>query len=602
MFDESDVKNLIERFYSIDEPTLIRPGVEDQGELLSSLKMQTSFVLPLNNRSKKLGLLVLLDIMDLKGTDQILDALKSIAGLLSLILHNSFLYRNLETLVDQRTKALKESEEKYRLLFDNAGDGILILDMKGKIQAINRKISELLGYTEDELRLMNLADLDTSDEAELSRIRLKILSEKGSISFNTTHLCKGGSSVSVEVNAQRIFWNNQPAIFCICRDITERKRTEQLLQNTQKLESLGILAGGIAHDFNNLLGGIFGYIDLAQADFTGQDPKRFLSKAMDAIERARGLTQQLLTFSKGGMPIQKVSPLFPFVQETAQFALSGSNISLKCTISNDLHNCFFDKNQVGQVIDNIVINAQQAMPLGGVIELRAENIIIEKDPGRALSEGHYVKISVTDQGIGIPESIITKIFDPFFTTKPKGHGLGLATCYSIIRKHGGCIEVQSQQGKGSTFHVYLPAIFSETIIESKKTLSNHSGKGMFLVMDDEPVMRDTIGAMLSSFGYIPVLKENGSDIIDSFESLYKDKYPVSGMIFDLTVPGAMGGKDAVEIIRKTDRKVPVFVMSGYTDDPVMANPAEFGFTASICKPFSKNDFSKLLNDHLFRDP
>lgn len=596
-FDDPGVKNLIEVFFTIEEPALFKPGTGVIGKQLEALNLQTSFVLPLKKNDNKLGLLVLLDIMDLKGTEQVLEGLESIAGLLSLVLHNSFLYRNLEAVVEKRTRAFRESEEKYRLLFDNAGDGILMLDMNGKILSANQTMLDLLGYSENELLLMDVFDFDSSDGVSHADDYLKIIADKGNVSFTTSYICKDGSLISIEVNARSITWNNEPVTFCICRDITERRHTEQILQNTQKLESLGILAGGIAHDFNNLLGGIFGYIDLALSD-TGMDFRKFLSKAMDAIDRARGLTQQLLTFSKGGAPIQKVASLFPFMKETAQFALSGTNISLSCSIPEGLHNCFFDKNQIGQVIDNVIINAQQAMPLGGTIELRAENVTIGNNFEGILKEGPYVKISIKDQGIGIPEKIINKIFDPFFTTKPKGHGLGLATCHSIIRKHGGCIEVESQPGDGTAFYIYLPAALSVSTDEPQNTLCKHSGNGLFLVMDDEAVIRDSIGAILTSFGYTPVLKENGLEIVDSFISFRKENRAVCGMIFDLTVPGGMGGRDAVELIRHADSNVPVFVMSGYTDDPVMSNPRQFGFTASICKPFSRNDLSKLLNGYL----
>jgi PAS domain S-box-containing protein len=253
-------------------------------------------------------------------------------------------------------------------------------------------------------------------------------------------------------------------IFGIIHDITERKKTEeehlkyeQQLQQNQKLESLGILAGGIAHDFNNLMGGIFGYIDIANENSNDSHVSSNLSKAMDTIERARALTRQLLTFAKGGSPILQTGTLSPFLRETVQFALSGSNVSCRYDIPKELLACIFDVHQIGQVIDNLIINAQQAMPSGGTIEVSARNIMLEEKAHPKLPKGNYVKVAVKDGGIGIPEEIISKIFDPFFTTKSKGHGLGLATCYSIMKKHGGCIDVESEPGRGSTFTVYLPA-------------------------------------------------------------------------------------------------------------------------------------------------
>jgi len=384
-------------------------------------------------------------------------------------------------------------------------------------------------------------------------------------------------------------------IVAVALDITERRNAEEALRNIQKLESLGLLAGGIAHDFNNLMCGIFGYIDMAIESSTDDKVTRYLSKSMNTIDRARALTQQLLTFAKGGAPIQQTGNLFPFVQETAQFALSGANVSSSFDVPENLWQCNFDKNQFGQVIDNIVINAKQAMSGGGSIELSAKNITFAEKEHPALTNGDYVKISIRDYGIGIPKEILPRIFDPFYTTKATGHGLGLATCYSIIKRHGGCIEVESQPGKGSTFHIYLPASKDSNLSNTMKTAALHKGKGVFLVMDDQEVMRDTIGDMLESLGYTAVCKENGNEAIKFVSSETKANRKIAGMIFDLTIPGGMGGKEAIGEIRKLDSKTPVFVTSGYAEDPIMAIPNDHGFTASICKPFRKSELSAMLN-------
>ena len=378
----------------------------------------------------------------------------------------------------------------------------------------------------------------------------------------------------------------------------ERENMLKKTQNMDRLESLGILAGGIAHDFNNLMGGILGYIDMARLITKEGKVSSYLSKAMNAIDRARALTGQLLTFAKGGAPIQKIDHLFPFVEETAKFALSGANVSCNFDVPQDLWACNFDKNQIGQVIDNFVINAQQAMPVGGTIEFSSRNITFAENEHPLLEKGNYVKISITDTGIGIPKELLAKIFDPFFTTKPKGHGLGLATCYSIIKRHGGCIDVESEQGKGSTFHVYLPASTETVSAAKKKTVKTHHGSGTFLVMDDEEVMRETISDMLGALGYTVVSKNHGQGAIDFYHSETKSNRTIVGMIFDLTVPGGMDGKAAIEEIRKTNKDIPAFVASGYADDPVMKNPAEYGFSASICKPFMRKELTEMLNRYM----
>ena len=381
-------------------------------------------------------------------------------------------------------------------------------------------------------------------------------------------------------------------------DITERRNIEEDLRKSQKLESLGVLAGGIAHDFNNLMGGVYGYVDLAKHLSSDETICGYLEEAMVTIMRARGLTQQLLTFAKGGAPIQKVNRLFPFVQDTAQFALSGSNVSCQFEFQENLWACNFDKGQIGQVIDNIFINAIQAMPIGGTIVLTAFNVSLSEGEHPSLSKGDYVKISVKDQGIGIQRDLITKIFDPFFTTKLTGHGLGLATCYSIVKRHNGCIDVESEMGKGTTFHIYLPASIDVVSSDTDLVGALHKGSGTFLIMDDEIVIRETVGKILTSFGYNVISKENGNDAIAFYLEETKENRNLSAMIFDLTVPGNMGGLGAIEKIRKLNSQVPIFVASGYGEDPVMKSPSDFGFTASICKPFRISELSEMLNKHL----
>ncbi|MBN1982412.1 MAG: PAS domain-containing protein [Chitinivibrionales bacterium] len=388
------------------------------------------------------------------------------------------------------------------------------------------------------------------------------------------------------------------SVLSICRDVTGLKKMQEEIQRGQKLESLGLLAGGIAHDFNNLLGGIFGYIDMARECTNDTRSSIYLSKALSTIDRARGLTQQLLTFAKGGAPILAIDNLFPYVQECAQFALSGSNVTCKVTVQEKLWPCSFDKNQIGQVIDNIIINALQAMPMGGTIEICASNCSLDEHQRPHRCKGNFVKISIKDSGIGIPEEMLSRIFDPFFTTKTKGHGLGLSTCYSIITRHGGCIEVDSIPGKGSTFHFYLPAGTDAVVTPQAEVELTHKGSGTFLVMDDEEVMRETIKEMLKSFGYSVVCTENSTETLEFIKSEKRADRKLSGMIFDLTIAGGIGGKETVAEVRKICKTIAVFVVSGYADDPVIAEPTRFGFTASICKPFRKMELAKMLNLHM----
>jgi two-component system, cell cycle sensor histidine kinase and response regulator CckA len=498
-------------------------------------------------------------------------------------------------------EAIYANEVRFRQLADSTFEAIVIHD-KGILLDVNASFCTMFGYDRSEVVGKPVMDLVAPESRDLVLRSIRTGYDK---SYENGIVRKDGTVVAIETIARKIQHEGRTVRVTAMRDITERKKAEeehlkyvQQLQQMQKLESLGILAGGIAHDFNNLMGGIYGYIDLANGETDKNSISTYLAKAMATIDRARALTRQLLTFAKGGAPIQKIGNLFPFVEETAKFALSGANVSCHFDVPQDLWACNFDKNQIGQVVDNLIINAQQAMPVGGTIELSALNISLSEKEHPLLIKGNYVKMSVKDCGIGIPKEYISKIFDPFFTTKARGQGLGLATCFSIIKRHGGCIDVESELGKGSTFKVYLPASSVSVLDASDKIIPMHKGTGCFLVMDDEEVMRETMRTILELFGYTVVCKENGHDAVDFFKSEMTENRTFIGMIFDLTVPGSKGGQAAVAEIRKLNTKIPVFVASGYADDPVMKNPVEFGFSASICKPFVIAELSEMLNNYL----
>jgi PAS domain S-box-containing protein len=507
--------------------------------------------------------------------------------------------------IDITERRLAEIElEKANYFFEKIIDGMpgifYLYDSNYTLRRWNYNHEVLLGYTAVELSGRPVRQFfKTDDNADrIVKEMDKIMSDGGTSFFEGQLRHNKGHEIPFILSATRIQSNDSFMIFGFGIDITDRKRTEDALMNTQKLESLGVLAGGIAHDFNNLMGGIFGFIELAIASSSEESVRKLLTRTMQTIDRTRNLTQQLLTFAKGGSPIQEVAPLFPFIQQTAQFALSGSSISCHFNIAQDLWSANYDKNQLGQVFDNLIINAQQAMPLGGVIELSARNITIAKGEHPILKPGDYVRISVTDTGVGIPQEIQKRIFDPFFTTKTKGHGLGLATCYSIINRHGGCIDVYSEPGKGSTFKVYLPASTGVITSQLNDKKQVHKGEGTFLIMDDEEVIRDIISAMLVSFGYTVVCTQNGKEAVDYVANALKNNRTVDVMLFDLTVPGAMGGKEAIDLIRKMHVTVPAFVASGYADDPIIKNPMGYGFTGSISKPFMRNELIELLEKHM----
>jgi PAS domain S-box-containing protein len=494
--------------------------------------------------------------------------------------------------ISQRIRAeaaLRGSEQRIRTFLDSTSDMAFMKDENFRHSIANHALCKFFGKTESEI--IGKTDFDLMDEQDAAKCR----------KTDEQTLISNGLVITEEVVGGRYFETmkfpvkleeGKNGIGAYIRDITERKIAEEAMQRTVKLESLGVLAGGIAHDFNNLLTGIFGYIDLARSSSKDTKTTEYLEATLATMNRAKALTLQLLTFAKGGHPVQRITSLPPLIREAAQFALSGSNISCKFFFDENLNPCNIDKNQIGQVIDNIVINAQQAMPNGGTIEISARNSSLGEKEHPSLSKGEYVKVSIKDNGIGIPKDIMPRIFDPFYTTKTKGHGLGLATCYSIVNRHGGCIDVESEPSNGSMFHVYLPASTKARVAEAP-VIVNRKGSGAVLVVDDEEVIRDTVQKMLESLGYAVVCKNDGKEAVDFFKS-ETPKLKFSAIIFDLTIPGGMGGMEAVKEIRKVNKEIAVFVASGYADNSVMKNPAQYGFTASISKPFTIAELSEML--------
>lgn len=520
------------------------------------------------------------------------------------------IYRDI-TLRKKTEEALRESEEKYRFFIQETHEGVSLIDENGVVIIWNRMMEKITGIPLTEAiggyqwdLMYKMFPPEKRNPEHLNSIKVKILNslETGIPPFNGPMLIKSVRNDSEEFFIEQTVFPIKTSkgfqFGSINRDITQSRKLMEHAFQSQKLESLGILAGGIAHDFNNLLAGIYGYIDLAISNTSDSDTAEYLKRSISTIERASGLTRQLLTFAKGGAPAKKVEKLFPFLKETALFALSGSNVSCDIEYPDDLPSCNFDRSQLSQVVENIIINAQQAMPDGGTIKLSACNVIIGRNGHQVLPEGKYVRISIKDSGTGIHNSILPRIFDPFFTTKEKGHGLGLATCYSIMKRHNGCIDVESGTGHGSTFHAYLPAAEIELLPEEISSFSRHTGRGKIVVVDDEEIIRTILCKMLALLGYEPVCMESGEKAVEFFIQEKTAGKKIKAMFFDLTIPGGKGGRESVSEIRNICLETPVFVVSGYAEDPVMSNPKEYGFTASICKPFTMTDLEKMLNENL----
>ncbi|MEJ2055021.1 MAG: ATP-binding protein [Calditrichaceae bacterium] len=388
-------------------------------------------------------------------------------------------------------------------------------------------------------------------------------------------------------------------VVIVFRDITDQLKMEKELFKNQKLESLGVLAGGIAHDFNNLLTAITGNLSLSRFALN-KNHKIYhrLELAEKASDRARDLIRQLLTFSKGGTPVKQTTSIRDLVKETTEFVLRGSKVKYEIDFPPDLYSVDVDPGQINQVIHNIILNANQAMPNGGIIKISAKNKKITSRSRVPLKPGNYIRLNIEDNGPGIPSSHKQKIFDPFFTTKTNGSGLGLASAFSIIKRHQGFITLDSDIGKGSVFKIYLPSTLKEVRKNEHPISFEMKGDGKILVMDDELFVRDTASDMLSFLGFNVVCVKDGSQMLKEYETAHKRNEPYDAVILDLTIPGGMGGEAALKKLRNFDPNVTAIVASGYSSDPIMANYSKYGFKARLIKPYNLQEVGKILQSTL----
>jgi PAS domain S-box-containing protein len=499
-------------------------------------------------------------------------------------------------------EALRESSARLQALINAIPDIIYFKDAEGRNLVVNKAFEKMVGLTykkivgktDEELLPPDLADYCKQSDAKVIKSGQALRSEEQCVD-------KDGKRVFFETIKAPLHDDKGKVmgLVGVSRDTTERKKMQEELLKAKKLESIGILAGGIAHDFNNILTGILGNISVAKAKVNSEDEIfKTLVKAEKASLRAKDLTQQLLTFSKGGAPIKETTSIGELIEDSANFVLRGSNVKCEFSIPDGLWPVEIDKGQINQVLNNLIINADQSMPDGGVINVSAENVSISAKDTLPLKKGRYIKIIIKDQGIGIPEQHLQKIFDPYFTTKKKGDGLGLATSYSIVKNHKGHIQVESKLGAGSTLIIYLPA--SRKKITKKKLPEEKplAGKGRILVMDDEDVVREVVGDLLSILGYEVEFAKDGDEVIGLYKKAVKSGQPFDAVIMDLTVPGGMGGKESIKKLLKIDPEVKAIVSSGYSNDPVMSDFKKYGFRGIVAKPFKMEELSQVLHQVL----
>jgi signal transduction histidine kinase/CheY-like chemotaxis protein len=512
---------------------------------------------------------------------------------------------------------LLEQEVFFQNLFQMIPLIIMMLDDQGRIIKINNAARE---FIEENSGILEYQDLFGGDvfhcihrHDHAQGCTHGSFCNECDVRLNSQQALKGNSivrakgTITIENNGKinnlhllistsPVDYLNQRYALVVIEDITEKIILEEEIFKAQKLESVGMLAGGIAHDFNNYLAGILSNIQLVGLRLKhGSDVQGLLKKTEDVIIRATGLTQQLLALSKGGAPVKKIVSLKDMIIDTVIFVLSGKEITCEFQIPDDLWSTEVDINQIAQVITNLLINASQAMPKG-IITIQCENVVLGAPNPFLLKAGEYIKVTITDQGCGISKENQSKIFDPFFSTKEKGSGLGLTVCYSIIRNHQGYIGVESSEGNGATFYFYLPAISKPLFLKVNKAEDLHESgeQGKILFMDDEKNIALPLCEMLSEAGYEVKLVAEGSEVINEYQKAQEDGNPYDAVILDLTIPHGMGGEQTIQQLIKINPEVKAVVSSGYSDNPVLANPLRFHFKEVVIKPYKVEELRRIL--------
>ncbi|MGE5423346.1 MAG: PAS domain S-box protein [Ignavibacteriales bacterium] len=497
---------------------------------------------------------------------------------------------------------LAAEKERLAVTLGSIAEGVIAANDQGEVVLINEIAETLIDWPNRSAIGQQLSDVFKVSydlHKEGSNLVKTVLNTKKVLDLNECILQgkdKQNLVLSLSAAPMKDISGGIVGVVLVFRDVTDKKRIDQELQKAGKLESLGVLAGGIAHDFNNLLTIILGNSTLIRELASGQDSiLEYLNEIEKGTSQARSLTQQLLTFARGGDPVKQTVYLADLVGNTATFALSGSNVRADFDLPSDLWPVDIDEGQIGQVINNLVLNATQAMPNGGLINIKAWNEVITENSDLPLANGKYIRLSIKDRGVGIQEELKSKIFDPYFTTKSSGSGLGLATSYSIIKNHKGYISVDSVVGEGSTFFVYLPVAGNQTEKVKKVEKGPVLGQGRVLVMDDDRQVLDVLGRMLCAIGYETVMTADGSEAIDKYlEALTGDQaYDV--VVLDLTVPGGMGGGETIIKLREIDPNIKAIVSSGYCNDKIMAEFDQWGFKGVLPKPYGIKDLSEVLS-------
>ena len=572
------------------------PKKEEEKEALTARNVKSFLCVPIVYSSKLIGYIAFDSVFFEKNwSEEDIRIVKMAGEIIAMAIERN-----------KSSEILAEEKERLSVTIRSLAEGVIAVNIDGDVILMNKAAEDLTGWSQENTLnqpLDRFFKIQNEEGARLENPINSVFKNKEAVEFTNPAvlLKKNKNTIVISYNCSPIFDRKSKLIGVVLtfNDISDKIKMEEEMLKASKIESLGIFAGGIAHDFNNILTAILGNINLAKLNHEPDSENyNFLSEAENATSRAKDLTMQLLTFAKGGAPVKKISSITEILIDTSNFVLSGSKIKCDYMVPDELWPVEIDGGQISQVVNNLVINAMQAMPDGGSIEISAKNIAISENYFLQLNKGNYIKITIKDSGTGISKENLQNIFDPFFTTKTDGNGLGLASTFSIIKKHDGAIDVESELGKGTSFYIYLPASIDEEIVLIKNDSQIVAGKGNILVMDDENVILKIAEKFLTKLGYEVDIANNGNEVITLYKNALSNNTPYDALIMDLTIPGGMGGKECVKKLLEIDPNVKAIVSSGYSNDPVMSNYKEYGFKGVVIKPYRIQELSQTIKQIL----
>lgn len=502
----------------------------------------------------------------------------------------------LETQVDVRTEELRESVKNYRAIFEYSPVGIVICNEQGRLLQVNPAFARMLGYEVDEMP-ETFGNITHSDDMQESMTLFKetVAGTRDGFSIRKRYMRRDGNVLWGNLHV-RVVRDEAGAFMyslAMIEDITERLKLEREMLRSRNLESLGALAGGIAHDFNNMLAVMLNNVSVARNMLEPQTPAYGKLLGVEGkFVHARDLTRQLMTFADGGAPLRQTTSVGSLLEDTVRFGLSGSGVRVSFGIPSSLWSAKIDAAQISQVINNIVLNAIDAMQGSGMLNVSVENVEIKSGDSLLLRPGDYVRLEISDSGPGIPEDVLPRIFDPYYTTKSHGTGLGLAISYSIVKRHEGYIQADSPPDGGACFTIFLPATLEEEMCNDEPEYT--TGRLKVLVMDDEQGMRESTAEVLSILGHEVDVANDGQEAVDAFAQALGSDARFDVVILDLTVPGGMGGKEAATRIRGLDGRVKIVLSSGYSNSLTLSEYGKYGFDGALIKPYRLEELKRVL--------